>query len=453
MSQAILISDNQVINSLYEVNLRAYVATNVTIKESLDDAMNLIEQSPNIDAVICFRELNNEDNAIDKFHTFLQEKSLDIPVIVLGEPAKKLNKSIVLNNKYDIKGLLKAMAKILEITAEEMSKKIVPKYFPVPINLFSNLDMSHCDIYYRTEKENFEFEYFTIIEKNTPIAESLNKYSDEGVKHLYIDAIERLAFINKASGAIVNELERDDITDSERIEITEQAMGMVAEEIFENEEISENVANISKACLKSISKVVKDVPKIKKLLQMLVENKSEYVYKHSVLTTYIATQIIKNISWGSEEQQNKVAFALFFHDLYLVPIYKKYPDAISEEDILFRDDVSEEDKQTVLDHAKLAGNLIKTFPKCPMGADMIVMQHHGMTSGIGFAVNYKDDISPLSKIMIISEEICTHMLTTMDEEDITKININKEEMVQHLNERFKNHTYRKIISAFSEIKL
>ena len=71
MSQAILISDNDVINSLYEVNLRAYVGTNVTIKKSLVAAQDLIEHSPNVDAVICFRELNKEDNAIDRFNNFL----------------------------------------------------------------------------------------------------------------------------------------------------------------------------------------------------------------------------------------------------------------------------------------------------------------------------------------------------------------------------------------------
>jgi HD-GYP domain-containing protein (c-di-GMP phosphodiesterase class II) len=452
MSQAILISDNEVINSLYEVNLRAYVATNVTIKSSLNAAMDLLEHSPNIDAVICFRELNSEDNAISKFHEFLDSKGLSIPVIVLGEPAKSLKDCIVLSNKYDIKGLLQAMAKILELTAEDMVKVVVPKYFPVPINLFSQIDQTHCDIFYRNQKDEFEFEYFVILEKDIPIGGALHKYHKEGVEHLYIDAEERLKFINKASSAVVGELERDDLTQSERLEITEQAMGIVAEEVFANDEVSENVAAVSKACLKSISKIMKDAPKVKNLLQMLVENKAEYIYKHSVITTYIASQIIKNISWGSVDQQNKVAFALFFHDIYLVPIYKKYPDAMSEEDLLFRDDVSEEDKQTVLDHAKLAGNLIKTFPKCPMGADMIIMQHHGMTSGVGFAVNYKDDISPLSKIMIISEEICTSILTNM-EGSTDKFSINKKAMISHLSERYRNHSYKKIIEAFDKVKL
>jgi hypothetical protein len=38
----ILISDNEVMNSLYEVNLRACVATNVTIKQTLDSATRLL---------------------------------------------------------------------------------------------------------------------------------------------------------------------------------------------------------------------------------------------------------------------------------------------------------------------------------------------------------------------------------------------------------------------------
>lgn len=452
MSQAILISDNQVINSLYEVNLRAYVATNVTIKDSLKSAAKLLEQSPNIDAIICFNDLNEKENAIDIFHEFLKSQGLEIPVIVLGEPGVQLANSIIIKNKYDIQSLLKSMAKILEITAQHMATMAVPKFFPIPIKLLSELKQSHCDIYFRSKKENFEFEYFKIIERDSDVAGTLGKYLEEGIEHLYIDADERLRFINKTSGLIINELGRSDLSKEEKIEITSQGMGIVAEEIFENPEISDAVAEVSLACIDSISQVVKEVPKLKNMLAMLVSNKSYYVYKHGILATYIATEIIKNISWGSKEQIEKVSFAVFFHDIYLVPIYARYPDAISEEDLLFRDDVSEEDKELVLSHARLAGELVKTFPRCPMGADMIVTQHHGMTSGEGFAVNYKDDISPLSKIIIIAEDIATGMLQLIEEGD-KKSALNKELIIKRLEERYRNHTYRKIIEAFKKVTL
>ena len=452
MSQAILISNNQVINSLYEVNLRAYVGTNVTIKDSLNSAAKLLEQSPNIDAIICFNELNLKENAIDNFHEFLKENQLQIPVIVLGEPGVTLANTIIIKNKYDIQSLLKSMAKILEVTAKDMSELEVPNFFPIPIKLLSELKQSHCDIYFRNTKEEFDFEYFKIIEKESEVAGTLKKYLDEGIGHLYIESNERLKFINKTSGLIVNELGRNDLTKEEKIEITSQGMGIVAAEIFENPEVSEAVAEISLACIKSINQVVKEVPRIKSLLAMLVSNQSSFIYKHGILTTYISSEIIKNISWGSKEQTEKISFALFFHDIYLVPVYNKYPDAVCEEDLLFRDDVSKEDKEIILDHAKMAGQLVKTFPRCPMGADMIVTQHHGMTSGQGFAVSFKDDVSPLSKIIIIAEDIATGMLQNLKDGD-KKAALNKEAIIKRLEEKYKNHTYRKIVEAFNDVTL
>lgn len=451
MSQVILISDNEVINSLYEVNLRAYVGTNVTVKRSLHEAMKLIMLSPNVDAVICFRALNNEDNTIEKFHEFITTEGLVIPVVVLGEPKKPLSNTIVIKNKYDIQSLLRSVAKVLEITAKDMAQLQVPKYFPVPLKLFSQLKKSHCDIFFRSKKDDFEYEYFKIVEEDKDIGISLKKYHDEGVEHLYIDASERLRFIDKTSGLIVEALNRKDISTEERVVITTQGMGIVAEDIFENHVISEAVANISNACMHSVKEIVKDVPKIRNLLAMLIANKSDYVYKHSVLATYIATEIIKNISWGSQEQQDKIAFAFFFHDIYLVPVLKKYTDVFSEEDLLFKDNVEEADKKIVIEHAKMAGELVKTFPKCPMGADMIITQHHGMTGGQGFAVSYKDDISPLSKIMIIAEDAATGMLIKIEEGD-KKNAVNKSVIIERLLERYRNHTYKKIIDALEHVQ-
>ena len=451
MRQAILISDNEVVNSLYEVNLRAYVGVNVTVKSTVESAIDLINQNPNIDAIICFNKINKTDNAVQMIYDTLAKIKVSIPIIGMGVTNIDIPNSLLIKNKYDIKALLQSMAKVMEVTAKEMANMSVPKYFPIPLKLFSQIEKSHCDIYFRNQKENFEFEYFKILEKSQPIGDSLQKYISEGIEHLHIDADERLRFINKTSKAMIGELERDNLSSEERIEITQQGMSIVAEEVFENQVISSELVEVSKACIASINKVCKAVPKLKNLLGMLMENQSDYVYKHSILTTYIATQIISKISWGSAEQQSKIAFSLFFHDIFLVPIYKKYPDAVTEEDLLFMDNVTDAEKQVVLDHAKMAGELVKTFPKCPMGADMIITQHHGMTSGQGFAVSFKDDISPLSKIMIISEEIANSMLISMAHGD--KISTNKEAIAKRLSEKYKNHTYGKVVEAFKEIKV
>ena len=455
MSQAILISDNEVINSLYEVNLRAYVATNVTIKNSLEGAIDLIDHSPNIDAIICFSELGSSTNkkTLEDLKSFLAQKALSIPLIILGNTKISIEKSIVINNKYDIQSMLKAMAKILQITAKDMANKAVPKYFPIPIRLFKEIESAHCDIYFRNQVGDFDYEYFIIIEKQARVEDGLSKYLKEGVEHFYVAAADRLHFINQASKVVVQELSKPDLSMADRLEVTKQGMGIVAEQIFENPQVTSELAEISKACIQSIGQVCNEVPKLKNLLQMLMENKADYVYKHGVLTTYIASEIIKHISWGNDEQRFKVAFALFFHDIYLVPIYQKYPDAKNEEDLLFNDAVSEEDKQTILEHAKHAGELVKTFSRCPMGADMIVTQHHGMTSGQGFAVSFKDDISPLAKIIIIAEDICEEiMIKEADLPKGAKIKVQVENIAERLADKYRTMSYKKIIDAFREVK-
>ena len=446
MSQALLISNNEVVNSMYEVNLRAYVAMNITVKTFVDDAVELLELNPSYDVIIIFSELLIEGDCLEKFESFLTQKNLDIPVIILGDLSAPFPNAIVVKNKYNIKMLLQSIAKILEVTAQEMASLKVGKFFSIPLHLFSQLEEASCDIYNREKKSNLEYQYDLVLPAGTPVVGFYNEQLENGTTHFYIDSNERLRFINLASRLVVNELDRKDLSNSERMEISKQGMNIVADEVFASDEISAEVAEISKKCIESISTIIKKVPGIKNLLKMLLEGQNDYCYRHSVLNSFFASKIIDNMSWGTPEQKDKVNFALFFHDIYLVPLYRKYQDISSEEDLLFMEGVTEEDKQRVLDHAKLAGQMIKTFPKCPMGADQILIQHHGMTSGQGFAINFKDDISPLAKIMIISEEISVRIISSINKGDA--LEIDKDKIAEKLLEKYRNHTYRKIIEAF-----
>ena len=149
MGQVVLVSKNDIINSLYELNLRAYVAVNVTIKSDLRDAAKLIEHSPNIDAIIIFKENNRPKDELQEFKKFITENNISTPVILMGEVEAEFKNSIVVKNKYDIKSLLQAMAKMLELTAKQMASREVPKYFPVPIRLLQKMSKTHCELYSR----------------------------------------------------------------------------------------------------------------------------------------------------------------------------------------------------------------------------------------------------------------------------------------------------------------
>ena len=98
----------------------------------------------------------------------------------------------------------------------------------------------------------------------------------------------------------------------------------------------------------------------------------------------------------------------------------------------------------------MAADALIDYPRLPMGADQIILQHHGMTNGQGFAVNFKDDISPLAKVMIIAEGFTEELLRTL--EGTTEEKLTKKEIIKALHVKFPRHTYKKIIETLSELK-
>lgn len=450
MGQAILISNNEVLNSLYELNLRVYVDTNVKVVNEYNQAIDLVSNSKT-DLVICNIDNSDKSMGLNSFIEF--SKTSNLPIIFLGKKFDS-NQIISIANRYDIKTILQTVAKILNITAKDMAQKSMPEFFSIPMGLLKMMDMAPCDIFYRTPVDDTKnkFNYFKIIDNKTENKSKIIKYIEQGIEELFIESSERLKFINKASILIIEDLKRDDILNSERIEVTSKGLIVVAEEIFDNPIVTNTIAEISRTCIKSINNIIAENPKLKVLLGNFIHVQNEYIFMRTVISTFIASGIIKNLSWGSVDQIEKISFALFYHDIYLVNIFRKYPGTFFEEDLLYQEGIEDQEKEIVMNHAKMAAQLVATFPKAPMGVDSIVIQHHGMINGEGFAVNFKDDISPLTKIMIIAEDIATNIICDFYDKKLSKQRVLDKTMIQkRLLEKFKNHTYKKIIEAFFKI--
>lgn len=449
MAQALLISNNEVLNDLYALNLEVYVGTNVTVKSSLDEALKLLELNPNFNIIITLALIDGRDAGLELFK-FCQKSGNEAPLVVIGGQSEVAKAEVsVLPASFNVRALVRTVAKVLGITAKDMMESSVPDYYPVPTKLFYSMHRLPCQVYYRVRKNKTESDYILIGRKDESLESGVRKYIDEGVTSLYVDKMFRLEFINAASIMIINRLETENLDLEEKIEVTEQGIEIVADSLFTDKKVSAEVINISKACIQSISEVIAANHRLKNLLSSLVANKTRYAYTHSILATYVSNHIIGNISWGGESHAEKISFVLFFHDIFLIPLYNKYPELKYEEDLLFNDKLSDKEKEIVLSHAKLAGQVVQDFPRCPMGADVLITQHHGMTSGEGFAVKYKDDISPLAKVIIVAEGFVEEMMKQVDE----KNSYNIDEIMATLKKRFNRHTYIKIIETLSTLEM
>lgn len=450
MSQALLISNDDIINDIYAANLHIYVATNVTVKPNHEQAIKLLEQNPNVDLIICLARIENENTA-QEIINYLENKKSNLNMIVIGNEENLPNNCISVSAKYDIRNIVRNAAKFLEITAKDMSELTVPDYFPVPVTLFKNMSKAGCNVYYQVKKSPEETDYVKIFNAGSKIDLDVEKYINQGVSKFYVPALERLNFINQASDTIVERLNSSETTNDEKIELTIEGMEVVATQVTSDEAVSEEIVKISESCMKAVTQVARDVPKIRKLLEGLVSNKTKFIYLHGIMASYVSTFIIDNISWGGKGQAEKIAFVLFFHDIFLVPIFNKYPEFKNEEELLYSDKLSDQEKDLILNHAKMAGELINTFKSTPIGASTIATQHHGSTQGVGFVPKPKDDISPLAKVIIIAEDFVSELLKY----DISELKekFNQEDVINEMYGKYRNQTYRKIIDVLKTISL
>ncbi len=453
MSHILIISDNDIINDIYSFNLELYVGASSTIKNSVEDAIALMEQTPRLDFIVCLSEIGENEEAAKEIYYFLNEKNISIPLIIIGVPiGLPEDKVTIIPFGKNVKRLIQAAAYILNLSARDMAEKVVPDYYPVPIKLFYNISELICDVFLLSD-ENKTKEYIQVWKKGDSCENSIRNYIDKGVHSLYIPSLFRLKFINSITERIEQGLQSPEkLSTEKKVELIEQGIEVIADELMISEEVSTSLVNISKTCLTAVKGVIQGCPRLRALLESLTGNKTRYVYSHAMLATYISHHVIENISWGGQGQKEKLSFVFFFHDLFLVPIYNKYPDLKYEEEMLFHSHLTDKEKSYILEHAKKASLIVQNFPRAPIGADAIVLQHHGMNNGEGFAVKFKDDIAPLAKVVVISEAYVEELFKYF-EEGLQGSSIPHKDILNNLYERFTWASYKKIIKTLETLKV
>ena len=444
MMKVVLYSDNEVINDLYVINLQIFVDAQVLVVSNVDSLKESLTSE--VELIITLSQVEGRDAGAE-VQTIMKDGSLQTPLLLIGEKSSIAHTHGVetLPGNLNLQLLIRTIAKMFNITAKDMAFKDLPDFYPIPIKILSNIDTAPCDIYLKMTRTKEE--YAKIVDVGRSLSVKVKMYLQRGVETLYIPKDQRAVVANLASQRL-NEKLQEKMTPDMAIDVVEQGFELIAEELSQNPQANEEMVKISKSCVSAVSSVINSVPKIKSLLQSLLENKSRFIYMHSVMTTYISNHIIKNISWGSEEHAEKVAFVLFFHDMFLIPVYNKYPEFKYEEDLIFNQVLDDKEKEIVLSHARMASEMIRNFPRMPMGADAILQQHHGMNGGVGFALEYQDDISPLAKVIIVAEEFVNIALKSKDEGTA----ITKDQVVSQLRTRFTRHTYKKIIDTLDNLQ-
>lgn len=440
MSLTLLVENNPRIESFYMLNLATWLGLEILPKKKAEFAIKHLETNASTINLIIVRSIIEKEESAKLVIEFVKQKALNIPVIVIGPGQDIPGNFAQVPNSLQLKAVIQNAAKALNITAKDMSAKVVPNYFPIPIVYFKVIKRSVCPVYSQDIDDSKK--YHLAIEKMVEFDEkTIGTLIEQGMSHLYINKLDRLDFVNNVTSELITLLEGSDLSVDEGISAADKSVELLSRKLL-TLGINEETIALAKKNIDVMRKNTKSNPKMAKLLERLLSNKTSYLFKHTQILTYVALHIIKNIDWGNAEQEDKMSFIAFFHDIVL----ENDQQAMIKSNLeLKRANFAPAEKQLVERHAQMAAEFVSKYPHAPMGSDQIIRQHHGTLNGIGFSEHYGNNVSPVAVVFIVAEEFTRIILKNENGP------LDRGEMLRELKETFPTSRFQKIIDILQKI--
>lgn len=422
------------------LNLTTWLGLETMPKKKAEFALKFLEENPGKVNLIIVRSKIEKEASAKIILEYLKLKGLTIPVIIIGPG--EFGAVHQVPNSLDLKLLIKSAASALNITAKDMSTKVVPDFFPIPILYFNVIKRSVVTVYSQDSEHPGKF--IARIEKNKDFdSGAIQMMVQEGVTHLYVDKMDRLAFVSNVTSELISMLEQENLSEDEQISATDKSIELLSRKLLTIGLTEETIA-LAKKNMAAIRQNVKKSPKLNKLLERLLSNKSSYLFKHTQILTYVALHIIHNIDWGNQEQEEKISFICFFHDIALENDVQCQIKSTNE---LRAASLPTEQKSLVEKHAQIAAEFVQKFPHAPMGTDQIIRQHHGQLNGVGFSDHYGANVSPMSIVFIVAEEF-TRIIMKREHGPF-----NRDEMIKELKSEFPTSRFAKVVEKLNTLTI
>jgi HD-GYP domain-containing protein (c-di-GMP phosphodiesterase class II) len=439
MSQTILIETNEDLKKIFSLNLSTFVGTDVILRQNAEDTISLLRILPQVSMVITKARIGSEETAVI-IHKFIKNESLNTSMIILGECPQLANEILCLQEPVSWEILIKQAAHHLGVTIHDAVNKIKPDFLPIGLYYFYDIQKTPCDIYIRIKKGPNDYQFVKRIHsKDSFDRELIQKYEDQGLKEFYVSKDYIQYFTTFVTNNLVQKLERDDLTLEERILTTANAHEIVRDSI-QQLGLDQATVELSDASINSMMKSVKNSPEIAALLKFLFSNKVTYAYQHCHLLALMCHYVLSKQSWYKTEHLHILSFVSFFSDVTLKSHQQMQISSMRD---LFEANLTDEEKNQAMSHAKDAVKILDNHPEANDYIKIVLLQSHGKLDGVGFEDNPSEDLHPLSKVFIIADCFIKILLNPA-------LPSKKQDILPILYGRFTNPSYQKIIMALEQ---
>ncbi len=439
MSQTILIEPNEDLKKLYSINLHTFVGTDIIQRQNAEDTIELLKILPQVSLIITPARMNGIEVAL-KIHHFIKEENLETSMIVLGDCKPLVNEVTCLKEPVNWESLIRQAAQILGVSLKDSANKVRPDFIPVPVYYFYEIKKTPCDVFIRIKKGPYDYQFVKRIHSKDEFESAdIKRYEDQGLKEFYVAKDYIQYFTTFVTNAIVQKLEREDLTLEDRILTTANAHEIVRDSI---QVIGVDAASVelSHASINSMVKSVKNSPQVAQLLKFLFSNKISLAYQHCHMLALMCHYVLSKQSWYRQEHLETLSFVSFFSDITLKSNTQMQISTMRE---LAESNLTDEERQQVINHAKDAVELISSHPDANDYVKTVLIQSHGKLNGIGFEENPGEELHPLSKVFLVADAFVKILLNPA-------MPSSKKDILELLNLRFINPSYQKIIRALEQ---
>ena len=439
MKTTLVVENNSQLADFYGINLHTWVHSNCVHFKQASNLIEFLQKQKTMPELIITRGKIGSEQTADAIADYLAKANITIPMIIIGTSHIDKADVVHLESSLDIKGLIQASAKALNVTAKNMANLEIPDFFEIPIQNFQLIAYTICDVYRQEESEEHKLFLKTFDEVSQ---NDLKDLMTQKVSSLFIKKEERLKFVTNINQEIASKLQLKDLNEDEQINAVEMSQELLQEKI-ERIGITPETVELATRNMKFMINSAKKAPGLKNLLKRLLKNKAGYLYKHSQILTYVSAHIMDHLDWGNEEQKTKLQFISFFHDITL---QNSDQARIHSEKELKSSELNEKEKELVRRHAQLTATIISKYPNSPVGVEQIIKQHHGVANGLGFSEHYSQNISPMAIVFILAEDLVGSLIEPPKD-------FSYKDKISEMRETYPTQRFKKIIDVLETLTL
>jgi len=433
MKKILLLEENQDIINLIQSNMTTefgHMVEPITdiekaIKEAKLGAVDLIITK------VAFTEKLNIDNVAEQVINAFSAGKLSVPIITLGDPKMEEKDYFPLPEKFLISELMEVAKRIFAKNELKTGKEEKSGYFAVPIQNFYLIDQVNYKVFIRIQRKDANDQYILRIKpgQNFDINE-IQRYEKKGVTNFFIENELRFVFLDELFQKVGDQIKPSENSVEELVKNSEGNF-KIAQDLLSKMGLNEYTYRIGEGSVNSMMETITWYDdQLTKLVSGLLGNTDSFAFKHSYLIAVFAHSFLPKLDLPQEKLQvnmESMLFAAFYHDILLNDDRLVRIQTKSE---LFDEKLNEEETELVNNHARRTAEMVGQFPKIPPDAEQIILEHHGMTNGVGFIDRPKANLHPLSIVFIVLEEFVHRFLNFTRGQNLKDILVEMEDFYQ-----------------------